>query len=614
MNLTAYIISTITSLVIAFSTFNTKASDRYPSYHQRKLSPGRMVYYIDPQKGSDANSGTTYSKPWKTFDQINHLILSAGDRVQVKAGSFHRSLMVVAKASSKKPVTINFEEGKYNIYPDSSYKTTLHISNTNDVPAAPKAIALYIVDSKFVRVRGTKARIVLRGKMIETCINNSDNISLEGLSYDYYRPTVSEMQVAALTEHYADLKVNSSSAYSVKDSMLWWEGEGWRHKQDWYWQVFDSKTEYVERLDLKLGKAKYADMGNGVVRVFFDKNPGFKAGLIYQTRDVLRDCAGIFMQYSNNIRLKNIRIYFMHGMGVVSQFCRNIKMDSVVVKPEEGSGRTCAAWADILHFSGCSGKIEISNSYLSAANDDAINVHGTHLRIIERTAENKIKVRFMHNQTYGFTAFLPGDSIDLVHAETLNTYANNVVMHSERLNDKDILLTLKKAVPKDIQANDVVENTTRTPELWVHHTTITRIPTRGILATTRRKILIEHNRFFRVKWTAVLMEDDAESWFESGPVKNALIRNNDFIECGAPAISIHPENKIFDKPVHYTIIINNNRFMLNNDGKVLFAKSTSGIKFSNNQIKSSKPLDIKSVTEFQDCFNINLLGNVFLRQ
>jgi hypothetical protein len=614
MNRTAYIIFTIACLGIAFSTFNAKAADHYPSYHQRKLSPGGMVYYIDPQKGSDANSGTVYGKPWKTFDHINHLILSAGDRVQVKAGSFYRSLMIIAKANSKKPVTINFEEGKYNIYPDSSYKTALHISNTNDVPAAPKAIALYIVDSKFVKVRGAKARIVLRGKMIETCINNSDNISLEGLSYDYYRPTVSEMQVTALTEHYADVKVNASSAYSVKDSMLWWEGEGWRHKPDWYWQVFDPKTEYVERLDLKLEKAKYADMGNGGVRVFFNKNPGFKAGLIYQTRDVLRDCAGIFMQYSNNIRLKNIRIYFMHGMGVISQFCRNIKMDSVVVKPEEGSGRTCAAWADILHFSGCSGKIEISNSYLSAANDDAINVHGTHLRIIERTAENKIKVRFMHNQTYGFTAFLPGDSIELVHAETLNQYANNVVLNSERLNDKDILLTLKKAIPKDILSNDVVENTTRTPELWVHHTTITRIPTRGILATTRRKILIEYNRFFRVRWTAVLMEDDAESWFESGPVKNALIRNNDFIECGAPAISIHPENKIFDKPVHYNIIINNNRFMLNNDGKVLFAKSTSGIKFSGNQIKSSKPLDIKSVTEFQDCFNINLLGNVFLRQ
>jgi hypothetical protein len=288
-------------------------------------------------------------------------------------------------------------------------------------------------------------------------------------------------------------------------------------------------------------------------------------------------------------------------------------MDSVVVKPEEGSGRTCAAWADILHFSGCSGKIEVSNSYLSAANDDAINVHGTHLRIIERTAENKIKVRFMHGQTYGFTAFLPGDSIDLVHAETLNAYAANVVVHSERLNDKDVLLTLKKVVPKDIEANDVVENTTRTPELWVHHTTITQIPTRGILATTRRKILIEHNRFFRVRWTAVLMEDDAESWFESGPVKNALIRNNEFIECGAPAISIHPENKVFDKPVHHNITITNNRFVLNNDGKVLFAKSTSGIKFSGNQIKSSKLLDIKGVTEFQDCFNIKLFRNVFLR-
>ncbi|MFA6085270.1 right-handed parallel beta-helix repeat-containing protein [Mucilaginibacter sp.] len=602
----------IICLVTAFFTINAKATNPYPSYRERKLSPGGKIYYIDPQKGNDANTGTTYSKPWKTFDRINHLILSAGDKVWIKPGSFYKSLMIIAKASSKKPVSINFEEGRYNIYPDSSYKTALHISNTNDVPMAPKAIALYIVNSKFVNVSANKARIILRGKMIETCISNSSNISLEGLSYDYYRPTVSEMQIMALTERYADLKMNGSSAYSIKDSVLWWEGEGWRHKPEWYWQVFDPKTEYVERQDMNLEKVRYADMGNGIVRAFFDKNPGFKAGLIYQTRDVLRDCAGIFMQYSSNIRLKNVRIYFMHGMGIVSQFCRNIKMDSVIVRPEEGTGRTCSAWADILHFSGCSGRIEISNSYLSAANDDAINVHGTHLRIVERPAENKIKVRFMHNQTYGFTAFLPGDSIDFVHAETLNPYSANIVVNSERLNDKDILLTLKKTVPEDIQANDVVENTTRTPELWVHHTIIARIPTRAILATTRRRILIEHNRFFRVRGNAVLIEDDAESWFESGSVKNATIRHNEFIECGAPVISIHPENKKFNKPVHHNIVISNNHFVLNKNSKVLFAKSTSGIKFSGNEIKSSGIVDIKGVTEFQDCFNIKLFGNVFL--
>jgi hypothetical protein len=281
------------------------------------------------------------------------------------------------------------------------------------------------------------------------------------------------------------------------------------------------------------------------------------------------------------------------------------------VRPEEGTGRTCSAWADILHFSGCSGRIEISNSYLSAANDDAINVHGTHLRIIERPAENKITVRFMHNQTYGFTAFLPGDSIDLVHAETLNPYSDNIVVSSERLNDKDILLTLQKLIPRDIQVNDVVENTTRTPKLWVHHTTITRIPTRAILATTRRKVLIEHNRFVHVRGNAVLIEDDAASWFESGPVKNVTIRHNEFIECGAPVISIHPENKRFDKPVHHNIAISNNHFVLNQNSKVLFAKSTSGIKFSDNEIKSSTMIDIKGATEFQDCFNIKLLGNMF---
>jgi hypothetical protein len=172
--------------------------------------------------------------------------------------------------------------------------------------------------------------------------------------------------------------------------------------------------------------------------------------------------------------------------------------------------------------------------------------------------------------------------------------------------------SLKKDVPESLAFDDVVENITRTPQVWVHHTEIARIPTRGILVTSRRRVVLENNVFDRVRMNAVLIEDDAESWYESGPVQNVAIRNNHFIRCGSAVISIHPENGINDKPVHKNIAITGNQFDLTGDSKVLYAKSTSGIDVSGNKIKSGATA-IGELTEFKDCLDIKLTENQIIK-
>jgi hypothetical protein len=435
-------------------------------------------------------------------------------------------------------------------------------------------------------------------------------VTITGLHYDYFRPTVSELLVTDVTENYADLKISQTSAYSIVDSTIWWEGEGWRYQPGWYWQAFDPKTGIVKRQSFDLSQVRFVQLGDRKVRAFFPKHAGFKTGIIYQNRDIRRDCVGIFMQYSQDLQLENIRINYMHGMGIVSQFCTNIRMKDLVVKPKDGTDRTCAAWADILHFSGCNGSIEVDHCYLSAANDDAINVHGTHLKMIDQPGPQQLKVRFMHNQSYGFEAFMPGDSIDLVRAETLLPFETNIVTKIERLNDREILLTLKQPVAASLQGDIVVENVTRTPTVWIHHSTITRIPTRGILTTSRRKTLIEHNRFLRINMNAVLIADDGESWFESGPVRSVEIRDNDLVECGGAVIAVLPENRKFEGPVHEHIKVNDNRFVLRTDTKAFTARSTAHLEFRRNSIAGAAPVPLSELTTFQNCSGIVIDGNL----
>ncbi|MDP4209257.1 MAG: hypothetical protein Q8928_10640 [Bacteroidota bacterium] len=56
--------------------------------------------------------------------------------------------------------------------------------------------------------------------------------------------------------------------------------------------------------------------------------------------------------------------------------------------------------------------------------------------------------------------------------------------------------------------------------------------------------------------------EDAQSWFESGYVRDVSVKNNLFEKCEEPIINIHPENSEVDshRHVHERIEVYGNRF------------------------------------------------------
>ena len=53
-------------------------------------------------------------------------------------------------------------------------------------------------------------------------------------------------------------------------------------------------------------------------------------------------------------------------------------------------------------------------------------------------------------------------------------------------------------------------------------------------------MLIERCRFEKTGMPAILVEDDASGWYESGVVKDMAISRNTFIQCGEAVIQIVP--------------------------------------------------------------------------
>ncbi|WOD43878.1 right-handed parallel beta-helix repeat-containing protein [Hwangdonia lutea] len=508
---------------------------------------------------------------------------------------------LINEASKYTNVTIEFQKGRYDIWPEHSPKRDYFISNTSseiECPSKTKTIALLLEEFNDITIEGNGALFVLHGKTTNFAFVNCNGVKMQNISFDYKRPTMSELKLEKISNHSITASVNPSSTFDISNGQIDFYGKNW-HLNKHHTIAIDPKLStayYSDFSPLLNSQAKRIAPFKVVFKGDFTES-NYKKGQVLTVRDPIRDQVGGFIGYSKNIELKNVNMHYMHGMGIVSQFSENITYDGVKVKPRKETGRKIAAFADSFHFSGCKGQITIKNCTTSGAHDDAVNIHGTHLKVIEKIANNKINLKFMHHQTYGFDAFFKGDTLNFVKPKSLQNYGVGIVKKVSKISDRELQITLDNNLPVGFKIGDVVENITWTPSVLIKNNYFSGTNTRGVLLTTRRKSIIENNVFYRTGMHAILIANDASSWYESGAVRDVTIKGNQFIECGynlspnSYVINIWPENhkEIPNYFVHENIVVENNLFKIF-DTPILRAKSAKGLIFKNNKIVSSNIL------------------------
>lgn len=500
----------------------------------------------------------------------------------------------IEKCKGKQNVVIQLPGGRIDLWPEDAVKKEIYISNTteNDTLSKVKNIGFFFDHLKNVTLDGNNTLVVLHGKMISFALFNCENIEIKNIQFDYERPTISEAAIISVSPSAVKIKIHPDSRYFIEKGKIGFYGEGWK-SSSFFTILLDKDKDlmrYASFDPFLNSKATQQENGTVLFEGDFTKT-NYKTGDVLSVRDPYRDNCGGFITLSKDIVLSDVKMHFMHGLGIVSQFAENITFSKVIVAPREDSGRVIASFADCFHFSGCKGKILIDRCKTSGSHDDPMNVHGTHLKITEISENKKIKVQFMHHQTYGFEAFFAGDSISFVSPKILKPIVYGKLKSAILINKKEMELVLEGELSNKVKVGDVIENTTWTPEVTVRNSRFERTNTRGLLLTTRRKILIENNIFYRTGMHAILIANDASGWFESGAVSDVLIRNNTFEECGynaGPIINIMPENHELTEGyyVHRNIRIFNNTFKIF-DKPILSARSTNGLFFSNNTISTS---------------------------
>lgn len=481
--------------------------------------------------------------------------------------------------------TVVLENRTYHVRQDDSFlKKGYFCTNTaklHENPDGTRYSAVFLKDRKNITIDGNGAEILIHGKMTPLLFDRCKNITVKNLTIDYACPTMTEFTVLSNDNGNVVIRINDECLFRKNGNDLVWMGEtGADGKPYWenyhtaqgrYVKVYNPDTEMCHdfnRNDLAFENLTQLDKQtlSGTLK---NRDAKLPAGSIVQTRSIVRDQVGSLFNRCKNLEFLNLRVKFMHGLGMVSQFCENVKITGCDFTP--GEGRTIASTADFFQFSGCKGKLIIDKCKARGAQDDYVNVHGTHLRIVDKNEEEKsIIVRFMHPETWGFQAFEKGDRLEFIKWDTLIPYAETVVTDYEKLNDTDIRLWLDRELPEIEIDKDVVENTTWTPSLHVTGCDFGPTSGRGILCTTRKDVIIENNRFRKLWGPALLIEDDCNFWFESGYTEDIIFRNNIVDSCSyasmyeaAPVIRVTPKvmNEASREFVHRKLTIGNNTFL-----------------------------------------------------
>lgn len=539
---------------------------------------------------------------------------------------------VKAEAAGRS-VTIRLAPGTYHFYPEGAVHKEYYISNHDQ--HADRAVGVAIEGFNGLTLDGCGAELIFHGRMLPVSVVGTTKCTLRNLSIDFAIPHIAQAEVVANEPElgitfrvapWVNARVTAEGAFEHY-------GEGWAMRPGGG-IAFEPDTRHIVYNTSDIGTPVYQveQVDERTFRSPVWKDSRLKPGTIVAMRTYERPSPGIFVSHAKDTRLENIKVHYAEGMGLLAQMSEDITLDgfSVCLRGDDDP-RYFTTQADATHFSGCKGKIRSVNGLYEGMMDDAINVHGTYLKVMERIDDHTVKARYMHGQAWGFDWGYVGDKVQFVRSRTMELvggvepFVTEVVEISENLEDsgdsevseelnrsnwqhgvshgaREFVIRFVDPLPEVITAAEGfgIENLTWTPEVYFAHNTIRNNRARGTLFSTPRRTVVEDNLFDHTSGTAILLCGDCNGWYETGACRDVLIRRNRFVNALTnmfqftnAVISIYPEIPDLESQKAYfhggkknAIRIVDNVFETF-DHPLLYAKSVDGLLFKGNSIRKN---------------------------
>lgn len=507
--------------------------------------------------------------------------------------------------------------GDYHIYPSSAREKFVHVSNHDD---GLRRTALPIWNVNNLTISGHGAKLIAHGQaFIPITIYNSSNITIEGLTIDWATPLHMQGTVTGIdpenntfTAHMLDAEnvfinrgrllhgeggspLNGINDFTLKPNKEWWQNAEWTHWVDSQTGRPLPKSRQQPILEWHprwKTPATFMDLGEGAFSFTNATASMPQVGDTFISKGLLmpnRMSPAIHMENASDIALKQVTIHHAGGMGLIAQRSSDITIDAMNVRLPEKSERWVTTTADATHFVLCKGDITVTNSYFEYMLDDALNVHGLSAVIRKQTGPASLECELIHFQQLGLEFAQPGERLRFSQQADLVPYGERKVKSYRKLNSSRFEVTFTEPIDTFLQPGSYLDNLDCNPDLTFSGNTVRNNRARSIIFSTAGKVVIENNRFEHGTMAAILIEGDANNWFESGPVEDVLIRNNTFVPLSPSSyiLEFGPNEKgmktLSDAPFHRNIRVTQNQFKLIGP-RILHAHRIDGISFDANTV------------------------------
>lgn len=556
----------------------------------------KQLYLVSPPSGNAAWQNLSWRQGTrKIYKAIKkHLILNFRHELneQQDAGPPLRELLYSTANARNKYKTINIPKGEYHFYPEGALEMSYYISNHDQQDY--QKVGIPLVGQNNLIINGNGSTFIFHGKMQPVLIMDSKQVILNDITIRHDAPYYNEGKIVENKGGTTTLEFPEQFRWLVNKGRYYLNGDG-SPKEPNAVLAFceDGKMVPTGRPGDIAWTSRCEQISPNRVKFFDDAaKHGLSVGNILVLRHYGRPHPAMVLYRADDTTLNNVTFQDSQGMALIAQRCRDISIQGggCICAP----GRVYTASADATHFSNCAGTISVKNALYEGMMDDAINVHSTCLSIERVITPREIIARYMHPQAVGFEVFEPGEHVQFIHGKTLENHKNiGKTQKVEKLNERQLRITLEAPLPDGIGVGDAIENADWYPAVNFIGCTVRHNRARGTLFTTPKPVLVKDCRFIASHGSAILLAGDAQGWYESGRCLDVKIINNVFehnltarYQFTEGIISIYPMVKEPDRQTeryHRNITIKNNIFRTHRV-PLIYAISADNLSFTDNTI------------------------------
>ncbi|MGN1211905.1 MAG: right-handed parallel beta-helix repeat-containing protein [Candidatus Cryptobacteroides sp.] len=535
----------------------------------------------------------------------------------------------IMENGKKRALKLEFEKGTYHFYPQEATQKYLAVSNNDN---GDKKIVFCLEGLENVVIEGNGSEFIFHGSEIPFAILSCRDVTVRNLSVDYDHPFVLEGEVVENCPEKSSftIRINGDNLYEVRDSMLYLKGYDWELPLGEN-IVFDKATgspyRNCEKFEGWIGNTvKAEDLGDRLVRISgFTSAQMPPVGSIYIDKGPHgrnRTCPGFAVQESSAIRLEGVRIHGSGAMALIAENSSDITCKNFDVCLKEYSGRMISASADATHFVGCSGKIVLKDCLFESMLDDATNVHGTYMVADSLTGSNTVIASFGHFQQEGFRFAEAGDSIAFIDRSNLKPVLVALLKEIECPEQNRYVMTFDRDLLPVGNVRVALENRKKGADLEVSNCTVRKNRARSLLISTGGHVVVEDCDFASMM-AGIRICGDANYWFESGPVRDVVIRRNIFRGLGnggwspQAVLQVDPvipaTSRSSDIFFHGNVTFEDNTIH-SSESQLIYCLSAANLRITGNRFirgRETPRFPGLSVIDVQYCGTVDISGNDF---